>query len=135
MDATSNNHHGTGGGVAGAGVANRTPVRTTGKFGFAQDFDDNAQQDLIRLDAVDDATWTGVTVEAWMNPDNTGDDRIFGKSWGTGTNNQTWLLRKTGSTSGARMRTNSNNNGGFDPSRINYRSLATSCGNMGWHCR
>jgi uncharacterized protein (AIM24 family) len=122
QDATSNNHHGTGGGLAGAGDASRTPTRVAGKFGFAQNFDDAGNQDLIRLDAVNDATWTGVTVEAWVSPDDNGDDRVFGKSWGTGTNEQTWLLRKTGGTAGTRMRTNTNNNTGFDPSPLNNGS-------------
>ncbi|GJM29658.1 MAG: hypothetical protein DHS20C17_22930 [Cyclobacteriaceae bacterium] len=119
VDATANSHHGTGGGLAGAGSAAGTPTRVAGKFGFAQDFDDSSSpQNHIRLNAVTDATWTAVTVQAWINADDTGDDRIFGKSWGTGTNNQTWLLRKSTSSIGSRMRTNSNNNGGFDP--FNY---------------
>ncbi|MGI9541991.1 MAG: DUF2341 domain-containing protein [Cyclobacteriaceae bacterium] len=118
LDATANAHHGTGGGLAGSGAAAGTPSRTTGKFGFAQDFDDSGTQDMIRLNTVSDAIWTAVTVQAWINADNTGDDRIFGKSWGTGSNNQTWLLRKNSSSIGTRMRTNTNNNGGFDP--FNY---------------
>ena len=116
LDATANAHHGTGGGLAGAGSASGTPTRTTGKFGFAQDFDDSSSpQNHIRLDAVNDASWTAVTVQAWINADDTGDDRVFGKSWGTGSNNQTWLLRKNSSSIGARLRTNTANNGGFDP--------------------
>ncbi len=117
-DATANGHDGTGGGLAGSGSASETPTRVAGKFGFAQDFDDAGSDDFIRLDAVNDATWTGVTVEAWVNPDDNGDDRIFGKSWGTGTDNQTWLLRKTGGTGGCRMRTNTNNNTGYDPATL-----------------
>gem|GEM_PF-1825835 len=116
LDATSNNHHGTGGGLAGAGSASGTPTQTTGKFGFAQDFNDgDSPQNHIRLDAINDATWMAVTVQAWLNADDSGDDRIFGKSWGTATSQQTWLLRKTGSNIGTRLRTNTNNNGGFDP--------------------
>jgi len=130
LDATSNNHHGTGGGLAGAGTAAGTPSRTTGKFEFAQDFNDGTSpQNHIRLDAVNDATWTAVTVQAWINADDTGDDRVFGKSWGTGSNNQTWLLRKNASSIGVRMRTNTNNNGGFDPFNYNtgswYHAAAT----------
>ncbi len=116
LDATANAHHGTGGGLAGAGSAAGTPGRTTGKFGFAQDFDDSTTpQNHIRLDAVSDAAWTAVTVQAWINADDTGDDRIFGKSWGTGSSDQTWLLRKNTANIGTRMRTNTTNNGGFDP--------------------
>ena len=119
IDATTNANHGTGGGLAGAGTASGTPSRTIGKFGFAQDFNDaTSPQNHIRLGPVNDASWNSVTVQAWINADDTGDDRIFGKSWGTGSNNQTWLLRKNSSSIGSRMRTNSNNNGGFDP--FNY---------------
>ena len=83
-DATANGHDGTGGGLAGSGSAAGTPSRTTGKFGFAQDFNDaTSPQNHIRLDAVSDAAWTAVTAQAWINPDDTGDDRVFGKSWGT----------------------------------------------------
>ncbi|MFK8037812.1 MAG: DUF2341 domain-containing protein [Crocinitomicaceae bacterium] len=129
-DGTANGFDGTGGGVAGSGVAAGTPSQSAGKIGFGQDFDDSGTQDHIRLQAVPDATWTGVTVSAWIFPHDNGDDRIFGKSWGTGTNQNTWLLRKSvpGSQSiGSRMRTNTNNNGGFDPFgySINTWYLAT----------
>jgi len=118
QDATANDHDGTGGGLAGGGATPaRTPSRTAGKFGFAQDFDDASQQ-IIRLDPVTDAAWTAVTVEAWVYPHDNGDDRLFGKSWGTGTGDNTWLLRKTGGTGGTRMRTNSNTNTGYDPATL-----------------
>ncbi len=114
LDATSNNAHGTGGGIPGSGNAANTPNITTGVFGNAQDFD-AGNNDRIRLQAIDDDAWTAVTVQAWINPDDTGDDRIFGKCWGTGGSDNTWLLRQTGGNLGTRMRTNTNSNGGFDP--------------------
>ncbi len=116
LDATANAHHGTGGGLAGSGSAAGTPTRTTGKFGFAQDFNDaTSPQNHIRLNAVNDGSWTAVTVQAWINADDTGDDRIFGKSWGTSSSAQTWLLRKNSANIGVRLRTNTNTNTGFDP--------------------
>jgi hypothetical protein len=116
-DSTSNDHHGTGGGLAGAGDSNKTPNRVTGKFGYAQNFD--GSNDLIRLDSVSDGSWTAVTVQAWVKPDDTGDDRLFGKCWGTGNDDETWLLRKpSGGNFGTRMRTDTNYNGGYDPGSL-----------------
>jgi len=116
QDSAGDDIHGTGGGIAGAGNAARTPVRTAGVMGFAQEFDDAGDQDVIRLRAIDDDTWTEVSVQAWVYPHDNGDDRLFGKTWGTGTNQQTWLLRKNGAgRAGSRMRTDLQNNGGFDP--------------------
>ncbi|MBZ0166355.1 MAG: LamG domain-containing protein, partial [Candidatus Omnitrophica bacterium] len=86
----------------------------SGSIGSAQNFDDAGNQDFIRLDAVSDASWTAVTVQVLINPDDAGDDRIFGKSWGTGSADQTWLLRQTSGAIGSRMRSDSNNNGGCD---------------------
>ena len=111
-DSTSNSHDGTGGGLAGSGNGSYTPSRTGGLFGYAQDFD--GANDRIRLDAVSDSSWSAVTVQAWINPDDNGDDRIFGKCWGTGSDDETWLLRQTGFKIGTRMHTNSTYNGGFD---------------------
>ncbi|MGD9089996.1 MAG: PilC/PilY family type IV pilus protein, partial [Desulfobacterales bacterium] len=111
-DSTSNSHDGTGGGLAGSGNSSYTPSRVNGLFGYAQDFD--GTDDRIRLDAVSDSTWSAVTVQAWINPDDNGDDRIFGKCWGTGSDDETWLLRQTGYKIGTRMHTNSTYNGGFD---------------------
>ena len=111
-DSTSNSHDGTGGGLAGSGNGSYTPSRTGGLFGYAQDFD--GSNDRIRLDAVSDSSWSAVTVQVWINPDDNGDDRIFGKCYGTGSSDQTWLLRQTGYKIGTRMQTNSANNGGFD---------------------
>ncbi|MGD2097962.1 MAG: PilC/PilY family type IV pilus protein [Desulfobacterales bacterium] len=111
-DSTSNSHDGTGGGLASSGNSSYTPSRVSGLFGYAQDFD--GSNDRIRLDAVSDSTWSAVTVQAWINPDDNGDDRIFGKCWGTGSDDETWLLRQTGYKIGARMHTNSTYNGGFD---------------------
>jgi len=105
-DSSGNNHSGTGGGLAGSGDPAQTPDRVgNGKFGFAQDFDD-ADQDHIRLDAVDDFDWTAVTVQAWINVDDGGDDRLFGKSWGTATNDNVWQLGKDADIK-VRHRTNS----------------------------
>jgi hypothetical protein len=77
---------------------------------------DDASEDRIRLQSVDDSAWTELTVQAWINPDDTGDDRIFGKCWGTATTDQTWLLRTpAGNNFGCRHRTNSANEAGYDP--------------------
>ncbi len=114
LDATANSAHGTGGGLPGGGNGTNTPNLATGVFGSAQDFN-AGNNDRIRLQTIDDDAWTAVTVQAWINPDDTGDDRIFGKCWGTGGTDNTWLLRQTGGNLGTRMRTNTNSNGGFDP--------------------
>ncbi len=112
LDATSNTVHGTGGGLPGAGNGGFTPAQTTGKFGFAQDFD--GTNDRIRLQPINDDAWTAVTVQTWVNPDGTGDERIFGKCWGTGSTNETWLLRQpAGGFIGSRWNVN---NGGADNS-------------------
>ncbi|MGD8334159.1 MAG: PilC/PilY family type IV pilus protein [Desulfobacterales bacterium] len=111
-DSTTNGHHGTGGGLAGAGNPSYTPGRTNGLYGYAQNFD--GSNDLIRLDAIEDSTWSAVTVQAWINPNDFGDDRIFGKCWGTGSDDETWLMRKRDGKIGSRMRTNSALNTGFD---------------------
>ncbi len=111
-DSSGNGHHGTGGGLAGSGNSSYTPGRTNGLFGNAQNFD--GSNDLIRLDAVEDSTWSAVTVQAWINPDDGGDDRIFGKTWGTGTTDNTWLLRQNRHKIGARMRTNADVITSFD---------------------
>lgn len=111
-DSSGNSHHGTGGGLAGSGNSSYTPGRTSGLFGYAQNFD--GTNDRIRLDAVTDSTWSAVTVQAWINPDDNDDDRIFGKCWGTSTSDETWLLRQTGGKIGTRMRTNATYDGGFD---------------------
>ena len=121
-DSSGNAHHGTGGGLEGASESFRAPDHTTGIFGYAQDFD--GEYDIIRLDAVDDTSWTAVSVQAWINPDDTGDDRLFGKCWGTGSDDQTWLLRQTGGKIGVRLRTDAGYNGGYDHSGL-------SSGN--WH--
>lgn len=109
VDSSVNGVHGTGGGLAGAGAAGSTPTQTTGKFGFAQDFD--GSDDRIRLQAIDDNTWTSFTIQVWVNPDDGGDDRVFGKCWGTGADDETWLLRQTGGNIGSRTNVN---NGGTD---------------------
>ncbi len=114
IDATGNNNHGTGGGLPGAGNNANTPNLAVGVFGSAQDFNPG-NNDRIRLQTIDDDAWTAVTVQAWINPDDNGDDRLFGKCWGTGATDNTWLLRQTGGNLGTRMRTNSASNGGFDP--------------------
>jgi MSHA biogenesis protein MshQ len=104
LDSSGNGHHGTGGGLAGGGDPNGTPGRTAGLFGFAQDFDDGGVADLIRLDAVDDQAWTEVTVQAWINTDDNGDDRIFAKTWSTNPTDIVWQLGKT-SVNKVRLRT------------------------------
>lgn len=109
VDSSPNGIHGTGGGLPNSGTAAATPTQTTGKFGSAQDFD--GTNDRIRLQAIDDDSWSSFTVQVWVNPDDTGDDRIFGKCWGTGGDDETWLLRQTGGVIGSRTNVN---NGGTD---------------------
>ncbi|VAW49325.1 hypothetical protein MNBD_GAMMA03-160 [hydrothermal vent metagenome] len=109
-DATSNGIHGRGGSFS------QTPNQVAGKFGFAQDFDDGGPQDYIVVNPLIDAAWTQLTAEVWINADNTSDDRIWGKNWGTGTStDQTWILRKNGSGLGVRMRTDTDNESDFNP--------------------
>jgi len=109
VDSSTQGKHGTGGGMPNSGNTGLTPSQITGKFGFAQDFD--GTDDRIRLQAIDDDAWTAFTVQVWINPDDTGDDRLFGKCWGTGGNDETWLLRQSGGEIGARTNVN---NGGSD---------------------
>ena len=129
-DATANGFDGTGGGLPGAGVAAGTPAQAAGRIGFGQDFNDAGTQDHIRLQTVPDDTWTGVTVSAWIFAHDNGDDRIFGKSWGIGMSDNTWLLRKNipaNQQIGSRMQTNTNSSGDFDPFSYNINTwyLAT----------
>lgn len=93
QDSTDNNHHGTGGGIAGAGSGARTPAQTAGKFGFAQDFT-SSTDDNIRLDAVGDQAWTAVTVQCWINPNAQDDAAIFGKTFGSNPGDNVWFLGK-----------------------------------------
>lgn len=109
VDSSPNATHGTGGGLPNSGNSGSTPTQTTGKFGFAQDFD--GTDDRIRLQAINDDSWTSFTVQVWINPDDAGDDRVFGKCWGTGADDETWLLRQSGGTIGSRTNVN---NGGTD---------------------
>lgn len=113
-DSSNKGVHGTGGGTPNNGDTGATPAQTTGKFGSAQDFD--GTDDRIRLQAIDDDTWTAFTVQVWVNPDDTGDDRIFGKCWGTGGDDETWLLRQSAGEIGSR--TNVNNAGGDNDSEV-----------------
>lgn len=103
FDSSGNNINGTGGGVSGSGNADRTPVRVEGWCGYAQDFDGG--DDHIRLRNTLDHNWSAVTVQVWMNPNDGGDDRVFGKSWGTGGSDNVWLLGKDGNIK-VRHRTN-----------------------------
>ncbi|WP_425391465.1 DUF2341 domain-containing protein [Ekhidna sp.] len=109
VDSSPNAVHGTGGGLPNSGNSGSTPTQTTGKFGFAQDFD--GTDDRIRLQAINDDSWTSFTVQVWINPDDAGDDRVFGKCWGTGADDETWLLRQSGGVIGSRTNVN---NGGTD---------------------
>jgi len=108
-DATSYARHGTGGGTAGNGNSAATPTQTTGKFANGQDFD--GSDDRIRLQAIHDDSWAAFTIQVWINPDDTGDDRIFGKCWGTQFDDETWLLRQGSGLIGSRTNVN---NGGVD---------------------
>ena len=123
-DATSNGYDGTGGGTLGAGDGSRTPVRTTGKFGFAQQFD--GTDDRIRLRPLDETnpgpTWTAVTVQAWVNISTAQDGAIFGKTWGLTTNDQTWLLQASPTSLGTRVQTDV-------PNSLEYNPYVYSTGN------
>ncbi len=129
-DATSNGYDGTGGGSLGAGDGSRTPVRMSGKFGYAQQFD--GTDDRIRLRPLDETnpgpTWTAVTVQAWVNISTAQDAALFGKTWGTTTSDQTWLLQATPSNLGTRMQSNTANSE-FNPLAYStgtwYHAVAT----------
>lgn len=103
-DSSGEGHHGTGGGVASAGSSNRTPGRVSGLFGYAQDFNDGGQSDLVRLRPLDDGGWTALTVQAWIRPTDDGDDRIACKAWSTNPSDSVWMLGKR-EANRARLRT------------------------------
>ncbi|QNL22337.1 DUF2341 domain-containing protein [Hyphobacterium sp. CCMP332] len=109
LDSSPNARHGTGGGLVGAGNNANTPDQAAGVFGQSQNFIEG-NNDRIRLLPTNDDSWTAFTVQVWINPDGTGDDRIFGKCWGTGVDDETWLLRQTGGVIGSRTRVDTDNN-------------------------
>jgi len=109
-DATSNARDGRGGSFT------QTPSRVAGKWGFGQDFDDAGDDDYIIVKPVPDASWTEFTAGVWFNADDTEDDRLWGKNWGTDPNtDMTWVIRKSGAGLGTRVRTNSNSSGSYSP--------------------
>ncbi|PKN23501.1 MAG: hypothetical protein CVU65_14005 [Deltaproteobacteria bacterium HGW-Deltaproteobacteria-22] len=97
LDATGNGYHGTGGGPAGAGDATRSPTRDTGVFGSSQRFPGSTVNPsrAIHLRPVDDSAWNALTISVWMNPQDTADQRVFGRTWGNGPADIVWLLGKT----------------------------------------
>ena len=72
FDSTSNNYDGTPGG----GMTSSDLVK--GIIGKAIDFD--GTNDLINLGNINSNLWTGITVEAWIFHDTSGDDRVICKS-------------------------------------------------------
>ncbi len=129
VDSSVNGKHGTGGGTPNNGLTSATPTQTTGKFGSAQDFD--GTDDRIRLQGINDDSWTAFTVQVWVNPDDTGDDRVFGKCWGTGADDETWLLRQTGGVIGSR--TNVNNGGADNDAGIDDDDNPIAYGTGTWY--
>ncbi len=93
-DSSGNGHHGTGGGLAGDGNSSYTPSREAGaKIGpYSQDFGTGTADDIIRLDAVNDGTWTAVSVQCWASHSASSDMRIFAKTWGTAATDIVWQL-------------------------------------------
>jgi len=123
-DSTSNAIHGTGGkddDSSGLGDATETPTRLAGKFGYAQDFnDDGATGDRISSKDLPSA-WSAVTGSVWIYGNSAGDDRLWGKSWGQATTDNSVLLRCTGTganTLGSRFRTDTSSNTGYDPATM-----------------
>ncbi|MBU1535831.1 DUF2341 domain-containing protein [Myxococcota bacterium] len=96
-DSSGNQNHGTGGGPSGAGQSIQTPSRVEGLFGYAQYFPGSTVDPTcgIHLPVIDDSAWQGLTVQIWMNPQGTEDERVFGRTWGNGSDTIVWLLGKT----------------------------------------
>ncbi len=108
IDSSGNGYHGTGGGVAGSGAANKTPIQLNSGCLIGptcQEFSDSGDEDLIRIPNTNDGNWTAVTVQAWMWTTDNGDDRIFTKSWGNGGDDIVWHLAKDNDKK-CRLRTN-----------------------------
>jgi hypothetical protein len=124
IDSSGNGIHGTGGkddDSGGQGDLSETPDRVNGKFGYAQDFnDDGATGDRISSRNLSSA-WNSITGSVWIYGNAAGDDRIWGKSWGGGSTDNTILMRCTGtggSTLGCRFRTDSSSTGGYQPTSM-----------------
>jgi hypothetical protein len=49
----------------------------------------------IHLRPLDDSTWNALTVSVWMNPQDGGDQRVFGRSWGNAADQIVWMMGKT----------------------------------------
>ncbi|UCF49007.1 MAG: DUF2341 domain-containing protein, partial [Thermoplasmatales archaeon] len=124
IDSSKNSCHGTGGkddDSGGMGNITETPDRVNGKFGYAQDFNvDGATGDRISSQDLTSA-WNAVTGSVWIYGNNAGDDRIWGKSWGSATNSNTILMRCTGTGSGelgCRFRTDRTFISGYEPASM-----------------
>ncbi|UCF49070.1 MAG: DUF2341 domain-containing protein [Thermoplasmatales archaeon] len=123
-DSTVNGNHGTGGkddDSFGLGDLSETPDRVNGKFGYAQDFnDDGATGDRISSQNLSSA-WNAVTGSVWIYGNNAVDDRIWGKSWGTAPDDNSILMRcigTGGNTLGCRFRTDTSYTPGYQPASI-----------------
>jgi hypothetical protein len=124
IDSSSNSCHGTGGkddDSGWLGDATETPDRVSGKFGYAQDFNvDGATGDRISSQNLSSA-WSAVTGSIWIYGNAAGDDRLWGKSWGGGTTDNTILMRCIGtgaSTLGCRFRTDTSSTTGYEPASM-----------------
>ncbi len=97
VDSSGHGLHGTGGGIPGAGTRDRAPTRDTGVFGWSQRFPGETVNPsrAIHLRPLDDSTWNALTISVWMNPEDTGDQRVFGRTWGNGGADIVWLMGKT----------------------------------------
>ncbi|UCF12670.1 MAG: DUF2341 domain-containing protein, partial [Thermoplasmatales archaeon] len=123
-DSSKNSCHGTGGkddDSGGQGDVTETPDRVIGKFGYAQDFNvDGTTGDRISSQNLSSA-WSAVTGSVWIYGNAAGDDRLWGKSWGGGTTDNTILMRCIGtgaSTLGCRFRTDTSSTTGYQPASM-----------------
>ncbi len=99
-DSTGNDYNGTGGGPPGSGDLDNTPAREEGLISYAQHFDGVNDKIFTPLISTDD--WDEITIEAWIKPDTINDERVFSKSWGTGGDEQIFVLG-VNSTNGGRI--------------------------------
>jgi hypothetical protein len=123
-DSSHNACNGTGGkddDSGGLGDITETPDKVNGKFGYAQDFNnDGATGDRISSQDLNSA-WTAVTGSVWIYGNAAGDDRIWGKTFGTAVIDNTILMRCIGtgaSTLGCRFRTDASSTAGYQPASM-----------------
>jgi hypothetical protein len=123
-DSSKNSCHGTGGkddDSGGLGNITETPDRINGKFGYAQDFNvDGDTGDRISSQDLSSA-WTAVTGSVWIYGNAAGDDRLWGKTFGTADNAHTMVMNCIGTganTLGCRFQTDIQNTPNYQPASM-----------------